>query len=445
MEEKHRRIIGLRVQNYKGITLVDLAPDPHLNVIGGLNESGKSSFLDSIPTALLGARWSPSEPVRHGQHQGSSTLDLGDGVVVSWRKTEQGRATVTVTNKTGTTQDFLDSMVGSPLGYDASKFLNASPKEQKAQALKALGVDITDLEEQRTVAFEDRTNVNRDLKSEMARQEKMSFEESWPDAETDVVEVAGRLRKIDAAQMKKDRQREDRDEALEDIQETQSNLDDLRQQIGELEVELESHKMLADGFKWVAAQEADLQALGDQEELTQTLAQANEQNKLARSKAKYRESVGRSDKLEEESKSYTKALEWIEDQKVQRLATAKFPVKELSFDDTGLRFKGIPFEQASQSERCRVVIALAVAEKAELRLVLFRDASLFDEHNWKDLEAMCQEFDVQVFAEIVGDHDERITVLMEDGEGEKGRMVWNKKTKKMEWITGDAKDDDAPF
>ena len=414
--EEHRRIVGLRVENFKGIRLVDLVPDPHLNVVGGNNASGKSSLLDSIPTALLGARWGPKEKIRKDEDKGVIVLDLGGGVKVRWSKTESGRANVTVTDKKGSTQDFLDALTGSSLGYDASNFLQAAPREQKEQALGALGVDIADLEEQQVAAYDDRRDVNRDLKNEKARQDAMAYDESWPDAEVDVVVVAGKLRELDWAHAKKANQARQEQQARNEAREVFGEIDEFRRRLEELEAELVECRKRAESLEWTEAQEAELRALGNQDDLSYSLGQANETNEKARQKVEYRQSRAQSEKLEAESQSYTEALEWIERQKVERLAAAKCPIEGLSFDDAGLRLNGVPFEQASQSERFRVVIALALAAKPKLRVVLFREASLYDEQNWADLKQTCREYDVQLWAEIVGDKDRRVTVLMNDGQ-----------------------------
>ena len=87
----------------------------------------------------------------------------------------------------------------------------------------------------------------------------------------------------------------------------------------------------------------------------------------------------------------------------------------LSFDETGLKLEGVPFAQTAKSEQLRVAVAMSVASDPNLRVILFRDASLYDQENFEALRDMAEAYDLQVFAEVVGD-DERATVLMSEGE-----------------------------
>ena len=62
-------------------------------------------------------------------------------------------------------------------------------------------------------------------------------------------------------------------------------------------------------------------------------------------------------KLKEDSEACTKALKTIELRKAEILAAAKLPVEGLSIGDDGIELAGVPFSQASASERLRELIA----------------------------------------------------------------------------------------
>lgn len=61
------KINAFELENVKRIKAVALKPTPSgLTVIGGNNNQGKTSVLDTIAWALGGDRYKPSNPARDG-------------------------------------------------------------------------------------------------------------------------------------------------------------------------------------------------------------------------------------------------------------------------------------------------------------------------------------------------------------------------------------------
>ena len=61
------KINSLQIENVKRVKAVTLEPTPNgLTVIGGDNNQGKTSVLDTIAWALGGDRYKPSNPERDG-------------------------------------------------------------------------------------------------------------------------------------------------------------------------------------------------------------------------------------------------------------------------------------------------------------------------------------------------------------------------------------------
>ena len=164
------KIVALEAENIKHIRAVSIEPDGSLVVIGGKNEQGKSSVLDSIQYALAGQASIPSQPIRSGQKKASIKLDLGD--IEVFRTFTQKGTRLVVKNKDGSTfaspQTMLEKLLGN-LAFDPLKFSRMGPKEQLETLKQVVGLDFDSLNVQYRQLFDKRTDINRQGKALKAR------------------------------------------------------------------------------------------------------------------------------------------------------------------------------------------------------------------------------------------------------------------------------------
>jgi ABC-type glutathione transport system ATPase component len=112
----------------------------------------------------------------------------------------------------------------------------------------------------------------------------------------------------------------------------------------------------------------------------------------------------------------TKKIKQLDAERVELIASAKFPVPGLGFSDDGVpTYQGIPLEQASGAQKIRVGMAVALAMNPKLKIVLVRDASLLDSDNMAIIAEMAEAAGAQVWLERVGTADAG-AVIIEDGE-----------------------------
>ena len=71
------------------------------------------------------------------------------------------------------------------------------------------------------------------------------------------------------------------------------------------------------------------------------------------------------------------------------IEAAEMPIDDLGLGDDGITYKGVPFEQASQSEQLKVSAAIGLALNPG-GIMLIRDGSLLDT---KSLETLAEEVD----------------------------------------------------
>lgn len=119
--------------------------------------------------------------------------------------------------------------------------------------------------------------------------------------------------------------------------------------------------------------------------------------------------------LREVYEGLTQRLTELGEQKAQALADAKFPVDGLTFDDTGVLYRGVPLSQASSAEQIRVSLAMGMALNPRLRVLMIKDGSLLDEDSMAAIREQVTEGGYQLWLERVGDADQG-AVIIEDGQ-----------------------------
>lgn len=398
------RIITLRAENFKRLRAIEVTPDGNMVVIAGKNAVGKSSVLDAIWAALAGAAGvkETSRPIRDGEKQASVTLDMGD-LIVHRRWTEAG-TTLEVAAKDGarypSPQTVLDGLVGR-LSFDPLAFANQPPKDQLATLLSVveLPFDPEELARKRLGVYDARTDVNREAKRVEALVSGLpEAPEGTPDVEVSAAELSTEL--ADAIALNQQRIV-------------------LGNKVADLADEILRLQTLLDGITATHAEAvATLDAFADPVDpgpLREKLSQADVTNAAVRGKQEKEKLSTEAARLAAESVALTAELEKIDRRKEQAIAEAKMPLEGLGFDDEGVLYQGVPFSQASASERLRVGIAMAMALNPEIRVIRITDGSLLDSENLKLIDEMAAAHDYQLWIERV-DETGKIGIVIEDGQ-----------------------------
>ena len=134
------KIAALEAENVKRIRAVALEPSPSgLTVIGGNNNQGKTSILDTIAWALGGDRYRPSNPTRDGSTiPPRIKITLSNGLIVE-RAGKNSALKVTDPNGQKRGQQLLNSFV-EELALNLPKFMEQSSRDKAETLLKVIGV-----------------------------------------------------------------------------------------------------------------------------------------------------------------------------------------------------------------------------------------------------------------------------------------------------------------
>lgn len=408
------KIVSLTAENVKRLRAVTITPDGNLVVIGGRNAQGKTSVLDSIAMAIGGAGLMPKKPIRDGATHAEIILDLGEFTVT--RKFTASGPSLIVKNAEGATlkspQGILDALT-SKVSFDPLAFLKMDGAQQFETMRRLVGIDFTALDQERGVAYAERTGVNREVSTQQIRVNTMKKHD---DAPKELVDSHALLKAVEEAEA----QNKQNDETKRVAGEVDGRVDRARVALKAAEDALAAAKEELDdalGSKTQLAEKVAALEYRDVAALRATLADADANNQKLRDNAAHAEETKKLKELAEKARKLTRAIEDADEKKAKAIKGAKFPIEGLSFDDTGVLYDGQPFAQASNAEQLRVSVAVGAAMNPRLKVLLVRDGSLLDEDNLKLLATFAQEHDCQVFLERVGKGKE-CSVIIEDGEVE---------------------------
>jgi methylase of polypeptide subunit release factors len=154
------------------------------------------------------------------------------------------------------------------------------------------------------------------------------------------------------------------------------------------------------------------------------VAASIEITRLEETNKKVRENAARADIEEqlESARAETARLDGEIDQcdaeKAEAMAAASFPVQGLSFreNDGSLLLNGLPLEQAAESQRIRLSVAIGFALNPRLKVLLVRQGSELDSNAMRLLAEIADEHGGQVWVERVSEDGAGCSVVLEDGE-----------------------------
>ena len=424
------KIVKLVAENVKRLRAVEITPKGHVVTVRGNNGQGKSSALDAIAMAIGGKSLHPAKVIREGEKEAVARLELDNGFTIERKWTSNDRSTLEIRGRDGekvsSPQTTLDSLV-SRATFDPVAFLSLDERKQVEALRRVVGLDFTELDDARKLAYDERTDVNRRVHHAKVRLEPLrDFSETEPVSLVTLTEEASALTAARGAQADAKRQLQvharEVSAALSLVESQratvarlQRDLDAAKVRLGELEGDSKRLESVD-----VSALEVEASKLpitdAEIERVKGQMRDAEAINERARKVTERKSLEKELDDVMGESDALTKQIDEIDARKKAALEAAKWPVDGLSFDGDTLLFRGVPFVQASQAEKLRVSVAMGLALNPKLRVLLVRDASLLDEKSLALVADMAAEADAQVWLEVVG--KEGAGIVIEDGEVE---------------------------
>ena len=406
------KINKLEIENVKRIRAVKVEPSLNgLTIIGGKNNKGKTSVLDSIAWALGGERFKPSQATRQGSVIPPTLhIVMNNGLVVE-RKGKNSTLKVTDPSGQKAGQQLLNEFV-EELALNLPKFMNSSGREKAQTLLQIIGVgDALDtLENEEKELYNERLYIGRtaDQKEKYAKEQPF-----YPDVPKELVsptELIKQQQEILARNGENQRKR-DNLETLQyqcvrlntDIAELEETLKEKRQALELVENDIEIAKMSV----------ADLQ---DQStaELEDSIANIEEINRKVRANLDKDKAEGDALHYRNQYNELTKKIDEARDKKTRLLESAELPLPELSVKDGELVYKGQKWDNMSGSDQLRVATAIVRKLNPNCGFVLLDKLEQMDMDTLQEFGAWLEAEGLQAIATRVSTGNE-CSVIIEDG------------------------------
>lgn len=419
------KIQTIQARDFLALRDVTIGVDGAVTVISGDNGAGKSSVFKALMAALCGKGAVPPEPVRHGAEDAEITVTTDDGFVVTAQIKPDRTYRVKVTSEELSVKapaTWLSEKFG---GLDALSFLGLDAKKQADTIREIAGVDTSGLDRQEAALRETRRDIGVRGKERAAVADEAPTYEVEPGdiAELEREIADSRSRNRVALELATRRQTAEETLAKTPDPGAEPDIQGADRAVRELEERL---RVARDEYATAYAAHTEWKRATDRRaEAQQVLASTPEivladvelleervQKLKANAEAESKQAAAA--KLRSEYEEKTKEIRAIETQRAEMLAAATFPVDGLGFSlDGGLTLGGVPFEQASQAQRMRVSLAVAMSRTPAPPMLFISDASLLDSKSLAAVREMAEARDVQVMLERVG--SEPGSVVIEGG------------------------------
>lgn len=406
------KINKLEIENVKRIKAVKIEPTASgLTIVGGNNNQGKTSVLDSIAWALGGDRYRPSQAQRDGSTIPPTLhIVMSNGLVVERKgKNSSLKVTDPTGNKGG--QQLLNEFV-EQLALDLPKFMEASGSEKAQTLLRIIGVgdQLAVLDKQEKELYNRRLAIGQ-----IADQKKKFADEQpyYPDAPKELVspsELIRQQQEILARNGENQKKREQVEKYKNAVFFTRQSVDSMREQLEEEE------KKLKEAEENLRIAQMNAQDLQDEStaELEASIANIEEINHKVRANLD-------KDKAEEDALDYknqyaelTEQINKTRQDKTDLLSSAELPLPELSVKDGELVYKGQQWDNMSGSDRLKVSTAIVRKLNPKCGFVLLDKLEQMDLQTLNEFGGWLEQEGLQAIATRVSIGGE-CSIIIEDG------------------------------
>lgn len=414
------KISNLQIENVKRVKAVRIEPtDKGLTILGGRNNQGKSSVLDSIAWALGGNRKKPSQAEREGSmNKPYLKVTMNNGLVVE-RKGKNSDLKVTDPDGNSAGQTLLDSFV-EELAIDLPQFLEATNKEKADTLLKIIGVgdQLYELEREEKELYDERRSVYRIKEQKRKYAEELPYHEDAPDEPLKISDLINEQQEILARNGENQKKRQEAQRLADRVDAQKEKMASVKAEIARLEDQLaEMEDIHQETVKDLETAQKTAEQLQDEStaELEQSIAENEQINEKVRTNLK-------KEVAEEEARSYetqyekmSGQIQAIRDKKQALLDEADLPLPELSVKEGALTYKGQEWDNMSGSEQLKVSTAIVRQLKPDCGFVLIDKLEQMDLETMKEFGQWLESEDLQAIATRVSTGEE-CQIIIEDGE-----------------------------
>lgn len=406
------KINQLEIENVKRIKAVSISPSENgLTLIGGDNNQGKTSVLDSIAWALGGDRLRPSKPDREGSVLPPKIkVTLSNGLIVE-RSGKNSALKVTDPNGLKSGQQLLNSFV-EELALNLPKFMAYNNREKADVLLQIIGIKETLLamETKEKELYNRRRTIGQIADQKRKYAQELPFYPDAPNEPVSAMELIQRQQRILAQNGENQRKRQHAETLRLKKQQLEERKNSLQEELRKVEEDLYEVDFDLQGAKKAAEQLMD----------ESTAEIENDLMNIERINIKVRSNSDK-EKAEQEAQNYageyeelTEQLENARKERYELLATAQLPLEGLFVEDGELTYKGQKWDNMSGSDQLRVSTAIVRALNPKCGFVLLDKLEQMDLRTLREFGVWLQEQGLQAIATRVSTGSE-CSIIIEDG------------------------------
>jgi len=292
-------------------------------------------------------------------------------------------------------------------------FVRKHSKEQAELLRKLVKLDFTEWDAERHTVYEKRADVNHDIKRLDGLLDSLPvMHAAAPGDPISAQELIDELSSLDESNRKKQEQRRRLGELRENAMRRRDQIEALLLRIAGEEEDLER---IAEKGKALSAEVKAAGADVDTQAIKNRLANVEAENAKRRqnlertaAEQEHEKQVGESDRL-------TDYIAEIDAAKADAFANARYPIEGLLLNEDGLFLDGVPFEQGSEGEQLLATVAIGLALRPELKVMMIPNSVVLDDENREKAIQLCLDAGVQPILEVAGNGD-GCTLVIEDGQ-----------------------------
>lgn len=432
------KINKLEIENVKRVKAVKIEPTPTgLTVIGGKNNQGKTSVLDSIAWALGGKKFQPSQAQREGSILPPALkVQLSNGLVVE-RKGKNSDLKITDPNGAKGGQQLLNEFV-EELAIDLPKFMESTGKEKAQTLLKIIGVgdQLVKLEIEEQELYNQRRTIGQIADQKQKYADEQIFYQEAPKELVSPSELIKQQQDILTRNGENQRKRE----RVEQIKWTVSSL---QSEVAALEKQLQNKKMSLDqSINDLNIAQMDAIDLQDEStaELEASISNIDEINRKVRANLDKEKAEEDAKNYKEQYDSLTAQINQIRNAKLELLNKVDMPLPELSVENGELIYKGYKWDNMSGSDQLKVATAIVRKLNPKCGFVLLDKLEQMDLDTMNEFGHWLEQEGLQAIATRVSTGDE-CSIIIEDGYSVQGKPAiinheFEQQFEKKEWKVG---------
>ena len=399
------KINKLEIENVKRVKAVKIEPTASgLTIVGGKNNQGKTSVLDSIAWALGGNSFKPSEATREGSVIPPNIhIVMSNGLVVERKGKNSDLKVIDPSGQKGG-QQLLNEFV-EQLALDLPKFMNSNNKEKANTLLQIIGVGdkLYELEQKEKEVYNRRHTIGQiaDQKAKFAKEQPY-----YPDAPKEPVSASELIKQQQDILARNGENQRKRAK----VKELEMRAEQLQKQLDEIQVKLIETQQGLD-MAYMSAKDLEDQST---EELERNIANIEEINVRVRANLD-------KDKAETDAQDYTDQyntltveLEKVRQAKIDLLKGADLPLPGLSVVEGELTYNGFKWDNMSGSDQLKVAVAIVRRLKPQCGFVLLDKLEQMDLDTLSEFGQWLEQEGLQAIATRVSTGPE-CSILIQDG------------------------------